>query len=1148
MIRSIDNSLGSDIFVVESDRIRNVNDAEFRFGNTDIDNVTSTCLHKGLPAERQCEVLLGLKSRLRDYNMPIDARHRKPFTILDWGNEFFADYQPHNSSVFSMFDDLSDIDDCTVNYYVLGFHHKAKEDPFFIDEPDLSIRPTWKEILEIGHMQLDPANPPGGVGFDRGALLESKVDRSTRAICHGALRKIRFRRARTYASMQQPAIDLQQLLTKSHPVAVGTNIMDALLAYLRVRFHEPVDERTFETVDDTISKLIQLIIRTDHIEAQQKAQDEISTGAWINEKAELMWTFSNSDDAQKADPGVVKPSDTDQQVLRQINGYQASMDASSREIAYLRHKIFTRWWKAMEAEISAERKAIREKIKSEIANIVARIKYLNTLAVTGSQQMEILKHRIPASLHLQTAGAPTFGINQDPSILFAGVKSGWPSGFQETLTTRHSTQLPEPDLKDFTDRFPDNWEDQLTSKFPLVSDVLKKILPEVLTATTSASGPDWPSSSYADLDNNQENFKNTQGWFPLFMEWEVEYYHIQWEHWKFVEDRDGTKRYKLRDDTPIKDIAGASECRKIHGRTMFIPQASQSLKTRIQQLFDRIHPADRKEHIREEDQAKVLKLVSELEYFSSPLSGIREHMLTLMKGGHVSLAPYDRLAMDELGMDEQLTMDISEKSELAPYGKTQHLPREYTSCPFKPVTHGQFRFTRLDIVDKFGQVVNAIEPAEYDKPATALYPCLSRHFLCDPIPQKEAFKDKLPLPNTAVIPGDLPGVCQFFQVPPRINQPARLNGSYVIKDGDKYRSASPWENPIWGWILVNFADHSLQIFNADGKFVQEIFVHPDDKTAFVTLRPQTGAWSIPSKRLSEFIALFSDYEYALGFFQLVSHGSQTTGSNPSEHSDLLPAAFGDVLCLVDFGISLELAGPAYENQSSQISGPPEKLLTDYQFNVSFGNSSASYDGTIGYFDLDAGMKDIYTNFGYVRSSPTNKTPVVRPKPTTLTPYYLPPETPNYSDAQDTHLHVWGGIVDPFRPIHVYTGDLCPMKELSIPKWALDKATKEMHAFFQASAILVPSVPDLNRLSAAAIEAAPRENAIQMPLSGLDEWNWLHPKLDRDQNGNVVASEPSWKEIPVKPNDTTLNLGHSANMSEVVDGYFIMKKSLQEARA
>ena len=416
----------------------------------------------------------------------------------------------------------------------------------------------------------------------------------------------------------------------------------------------------------------------------------------------------------------------------------------------------------MEAENSAEKKAIREKIKIEIADIVARIKYLNTLAVIGSQQMETLKHRIPALLHLQTAGAPTFGTNQDPTILFAGVKSGWPSGFQETLTTRHSAQLPERDLKDFAARFGNDWQNQLASKFPLVSDVLEEILPEVLTETATAPGPNWPSSSYADSNNNQGDFKNTQGWFPLFVEWEVEYYHIQWEHWKFVEDSDGTKRYRLRDDTPIKYIAGASECRKLHGRTIFIPQASQTLKTRIQQLFDRIHPEDRKEHISKEDQAKVLKLVSELEFFSFPLSGIREHKLTLMTGGHVSLTPYNRLAVDELGMDEQLTMDISEKSELAPYGKTQRLPREYTSCPFKPVTHGQFRFTRLDIVDKFGQVVNAIEPAEFDKPATALYPCLSRHFFCDPISQKEAFKDKLPLPNTAVIPGGLPGVCQFF--------------------------------------------------------------------------------------------------------------------------------------------------------------------------------------------------------------------------------------------------------------------------------------------------------------------------------------------------------------------------------------------------
>ena len=186
--------------------------------------------------------------------MPIDARHRKPFTILDWGNEFFAEYQPHNSSVFSMFDDLDGVNEGTVSYYVLGFHHIVKEDPFIIDEPDLSIRPTWEEILEIGHLQLDPASLHGD--FDRGELLKSKVDMSTRAICHGALRNIPFRRAGPDASMKQPAIDLQQLLTKSHPVAVGTNIMDALLAYLRVRSHDSAKEKTFQGVDDTISKLI----------------------------------------------------------------------------------------------------------------------------------------------------------------------------------------------------------------------------------------------------------------------------------------------------------------------------------------------------------------------------------------------------------------------------------------------------------------------------------------------------------------------------------------------------------------------------------------------------------------------------------------------------------------------------------------------------------------------------------------------------------------------------------------------------------------------------------------------------------------------------------------------------------------------------
>lgn len=1100
--------------------------------------------------DRQYEAVLGFKSLLKDYRPAVNGRYCNPFTILEWGNELFADYQPHNSSVFSLFDSLDGIQNATVTYYVVGFHQTQMDDPFWVDEPATELRPTWQEIMKTEKMQLNIAAFQGG-GGSRDQFLSNRVDTTVRAVCHGTVRSVHFDRSKLDSNVKTPAILLQELTTSSHPIAVGTDIMDALLAYLRVRFHAKEKEKVYETIDDTLSKLLQLIMRKDDIESQQKARDEVATSDWVPEKNELLWTFANSQATQEDNHGAPAPSADDLHLLRKLNYRQNVIASCHRETMYLRHVLFAYWWKAVEVEESDQKKSIRNKFKEEIATIKQRLDVLHRLMDESQAQLEELSKTAPTLMHLQTVSAPAFGTHRDPTILFAGVESGWPSGFQDPVMTRHSAQLPEPDLRGFSDRFSSDLQAQLFDKFPIISDVVKRILPEVIAS--NPAGTDFPQSIYAAAGNNQEHFDNTQGWFPLFMEWEVEYYHISWKHWKFVQDGDGTRRYTLRDDIPIKDIPGASESRKIHGRTLFVPQASQTLKTRLDQLFQKIIPEDRDKLISKDDQEKVLKQVAGLEFFSAPLNGIREHMLTLVRDGHVGLMPKDPLASQDLGMDEQLIINVSETSQLAPYGRTHRLPAEYAACPFKPVTHGQFRFTRLDIVDKFGQVVNAVEPADLSKPATTLYPCLSSKFFCDPVPQKESFAEKLPFPNTAVLPGDLRGVCQFFQMSPRINQPARLNSAFVVREDGKHRQASPWDNPIWGWILVNHADHSLQLFNAAGKFAQEIFIHPDEAKAQVTSRPQTSAWSPPGDRLGAFISLCTDYYYALGFYNMAARGLRASGSNPSERSDFLPAAFGDVLCLADFGVSIELSCPPYTNQSSKPAETAAAVLTDYEFDIAFGNASAGYDGTVGYYDLSVGIKDIYSSFGYPRDAASatiaNRSPVLRPVPLKLSPYFLPGDASEYGEAQNDKLTVFGGIMDPFRSIHIYTGDLFPMKELTLPKWALDQATKEMHAFFKAGPILVPSVPELNRMSTTSTSAGRIDLAMQMPLLGLDEWEWLHPKLDMDKDGKPVSTEPTWQTVPVRPTNVALNQGGTiADVSEIVEGYFVMKKSLQEARA
>ena len=61
-----------------------------------------------------------------------------------------------------------------------------------------------------------------------------------------------------------------------------------------------------------------------------------------------------------------------------------------------------------------------------------------------------------------------------------------------------------------------------------------------------------------------------------------------------------------------------------------------------------------------------------------------------------------------VGLDIDALRKIGVETDLTPYGSLVRLS-DLQHSAFKPVTHGQFRHTKLNIIDKFGQAVAAIE-------------------------------------------------------------------------------------------------------------------------------------------------------------------------------------------------------------------------------------------------------------------------------------------------------------------------------------------------------------------------------------------------------------------------------------------------------
>jgi hypothetical protein len=108
-------------------------------------------------------------------------------------------------------------------------------------------------------------------------------------------------------------------------------------------------------------------------------------------------------------------------------------------------------------------------------------------------------------------------------------------------------------------------------------------------------------------------------------------------------------------------------------------------------------------------------------------------------------------------------------------------------------------FTKLNIVDKFGQAIAVVDPRPHfsTNPASSVIkpvtPCMSDSYwpgtVGDVNPSQSNARANVVLPQSDN------QACPFIQLPPSINQPARINAGFVIKDKTtgKWRVASEWE-------------------------------------------------------------------------------------------------------------------------------------------------------------------------------------------------------------------------------------------------------------------------------------------------------------------------------------------------------------------
>ncbi|KAF4333413.1 hypothetical protein FBEOM_12769 [Fusarium beomiforme] len=1206
-----------ELFIMESNLCRNISDLGAK---VDIEVDVSPFVNAEKPPEGQADNFLGNKIAVyEDGAQPPDKNEGDqksvPLSIFNSSNPIFADFQPHNSNVFSMIDNFSyqyPLGDgksetrflmaANADYTVLGW----------VDDMSLDVfadkNRTHGEILK--GLGLELADEKAG---DAQAWLRMQDKKSdiTRAICHASIYGVKWRQD---MAPENKAHELANLFKSQMPIAVGYSPVDSYRAFTKqspIAFQGLNGAKLHSSLTNTPKSFgdllyeVQTFTKTsagkpDNYIAQR---DRALLQAFAASSAGHLWKLIDNDEqANRKDTGsTVKtsliPSDTQKLALSGLRQFQSFRDACSSKLKQLQWDLFAEWWKFKTSEQKmshGDLSDLRSSSSDTVRAIASDIRRLLSICQELDNELSPEKVTEKCPQAQKTPNDP-FYRRREPTVTIAGAVSAWSIRDDKQIQVRLTSQVKpdEGEEQETKGSFApkangiESPEDSLYKAVDfhrppmngIVSSTMQDLVrewvrlrprndqdPSKLRMKPSIVNPPYKVRTAEDGQQlgNVPSFNQKQEFNAVFVEWEVVYFHIPFDKWSLQPDEATGLRWDLND---YVGSGYADDARAISGRELLLPQ----VKAELQAAAGNISASP-------EELQKLLLDRLAVPSTSFALKGMNEHLATRYVGGthltpNATISGVVKGAVVESVFTEDDIKLIGNQTLETPYaatvdvGATDGDPSRMNS-PFKPVLHGQMVLTKLNIMDEFGQVVSAFDfnKAQSDgRLSRQIYPYISDTYSCSNLVDPHGKPTKI---ANAVV-GDQENRCAFIQIPPSINQEAKLN-AFFVTDKDVFGKLLPsdepyrpvyeqWENPVWGWILVNYASHGIQFFLPDGKFYGQVllggstgtdiplrwqpFEEPRDLDTFATN-------SVDVRRLQELMDAFrGDTGYLKAFVHMIGESLTFSRDMNASYSESLASITGRCLALVDFGVSLELAQKPQVNQSTINDAPPQLALESYKFPCILGDKSHRDDGLVGYFASSSessrkpDFTTCYTYFPQAKTSVSkNKitditiqnSPLLQPKyvdPLEVTrSLYVEPEDALNSDTLDrmsseyrkqttNRLKIFTAIINPYTPFRIRTGGLLPTKALEIPPWTIKNALEKMDVFFPTGPVLsvkAPfSKPQTQSINKPAVQQEvikrtegdkATEMKIEVPTPPVGKWKWLQPVIDDDR------SKTNYKDI------------------------------------
>ena len=563
---------------------------------------------------------------------------------------------------------------------------------------------------------------------------------------------------------------------------------------------------------------------------------------------------------------------------------------------------------------------------------------------------------------------------------------------------------------------------------------------------TSASWAGTPPVSFA-IEEWQ------QAWSPLFLEWEVNYYPTG-------SVTDGDCRFSLNDwkfDGAQFTWNGtgfnAQYSASYKGRTLLTPQAPLLFKDKIAAFLKGNSSIDSSQ------VEQLIETVSSWDILSQALSGFTDQLLTLDN--------QETFPPPAASANESVACPRPQGATPPPVGML--VGGQYHNIPvlepsgsannFYPIRGGFLQFSRLRVVDAFGQI--------YD------------------IQFESGFE---PILAQGLAPANPPQGAGggMIMLPPRIVQCSRLDLQWLSNDGSGAAiDQSANGNPVCGWLVPNHLDGGITVYGSDGVALGELL----PQAAPYNWRPSPGVpgsnpppaapANIANAALKQVVTslagqapdIFND------FLETVDETLWMVDPLGGRKDQFFSVLIGRPLAVVQMQLSLSVSGSPWFNQMWQSmltsQTPPQWLqdsgsLTTISAPVRLGSLDLRNDGLIGYF-LTGGT-GAYSTFYSVHlpddltSGDTYIQPILNADTSYAGAVSLTPQQP----AVTLTL-----LLDPRGAVHAYTG-LLPVTSASLPGDQIEAFMRNLKVTFQAGPII----------------ADPGALRIPAPAEQRGVWNWI----------------------------------------------------------